>query len=288
MNVDISNMVINIGEQFSKINWLDVGVTFISVFLGAFWAYKFGLKLEMLKAKRQMRGDFCSLSAEVQLKLSEFLRYKENFLDNMLRLHNEEKLPSKENFLMFPQLSFSFDFNRYIFLSDCNRAFLSEMQTLKNIEDLLKTTKNDYVNNLKNTLNNKNLKAIKALQFSFENLYQIYVLMCVKLYYFNKHLCECYARFFNVYYFENIKDEYKIIEEYHNLDKDIKEGISHSSNIQWDKEFNFYWQQPMSIKCYFCLYWRILKNKIQKVKHFFIKPIKCKNCSACKFKKRKK
>ena len=40
MNVDIANMVVNIGEQLQNVDWLDAGVTFVSVFLGALFAYK--------------------------------------------------------------------------------------------------------------------------------------------------------------------------------------------------------------------------------------------------------
>lgn len=36
MNIDVANMVVNLGEQLQKVNWLDAGVTFTSVFLGAF------------------------------------------------------------------------------------------------------------------------------------------------------------------------------------------------------------------------------------------------------------
>ena len=49
MNIDVANMVVNLGEQLQKVNWLDAGVTFTSVFLGAFLAHRFNLKLEMRK-----------------------------------------------------------------------------------------------------------------------------------------------------------------------------------------------------------------------------------------------
>ncbi len=35
MSIDVANMVVNIGEQMQKVNWLEACVTFASVFLGA-------------------------------------------------------------------------------------------------------------------------------------------------------------------------------------------------------------------------------------------------------------
>ena len=80
MNVDIANMV---NDLIYKTDWIEHIITCFSVFVGAFLAYKFGLKLELRKAKRQIRGDFCTLSSQMWWNLDEMLDYKKNILDNI-------------------------------------------------------------------------------------------------------------------------------------------------------------------------------------------------------------
>lgn len=83
MKINIANMMIKVDELLQKVDWLDAGVTFISVFLGAFFAYKFSLKLKMRKVQRLMCGNFCTLSSQMTLNLDEMLEYKRNVLDKI-------------------------------------------------------------------------------------------------------------------------------------------------------------------------------------------------------------
>lgn len=106
MNFDIENLVIKIGEALTKVNWLDACVTFVSVFLGALFAYKFGLKLEMRKANRQMRGDFCTLSTQFHLNLENMLDYKKNILDKLIIAYKNEKVEAISTIIRGPMVSF--------------------------------------------------------------------------------------------------------------------------------------------------------------------------------------
>lgn len=288
MNVDIANMVVNVGEELQKINWYEAVITLISVFLGALFAYKFGLKLELRKAKRQMRGDFCALSAEVQLNLIEMLRYRKNYLNAIYNAYEKNDLSLVQGAPILPNVSFHFDLNKYIFLADYNRAFLSEIKMIETIEYLLKSAWDSYLNNLSLYLpkiNTDKKVVIEILKTSFIHFYKSYGLMCVKLYYLNKHLCDCYGRYFNVYYIENVRDEYKAVDD---IDDSIKQEILEPSIVQWDKDFNNYWREPANIVCYLCLQWRIFKHTIDGIKNFFIKTHKCNDCEACKIKNERK
>ena len=119
MNGDIANMVVNVGEQLDKVNWLDAGVTFTSVFLGALFAYRFGLKLEIRKAKRQMRGDFCTLSTQLHLNLEDMLDYKKNILDKIKADYENNKSEAISTIIRGPMVSFEFDIDKYIIPCSC-------------------------------------------------------------------------------------------------------------------------------------------------------------------------
>lgn len=83
-------------------------------------------------------------------------------------------------------------------------------------------------------------------------LRQIYNVFVVRLYFLNKHLSQCYRRFFNVYYFDNIKDEYQDLvscdKEIKSLlnDSDIKNGMKILINIG-DMSAHLYWMLNLFI-----------------------------------------
>ena len=148
MNFDIENLVIKIGEALTKVNWLDACVTFVSVFLGALFAYKFGLKLEMRKANRQMRGDFCTLSTQFHLNLENMLDYKKNILDKLIIAYKNEKVEAISTIIRGPMVSFSFNIDKYIFLNDCNRCFIPEIKIIQSTYDTLNLLWTTYTEQL--------------------------------------------------------------------------------------------------------------------------------------------
>ena len=114
-----------------EVNWLNVCVTFMSVFFGAYFAYRYNLKMEKKKAKRKIRGDFCALATQMYLNLKNMLLFKKLYLS-----HIKEAFNKKEGELMYtvfrkPDMSFSYDMGKYVFLTDCNRCFLTELEAIK-------------------------------------------------------------------------------------------------------------------------------------------------------------
>lgn len=170
MNIDVANMVVNLGEQLQKVNWLDAGVTFTSVFLGAFLAHRFNLKLEMRKAKRQMRGDFCSLVSQIHLDFSEMIDFKKRYLDEIRKTYEEGNMNSFLVTKGFPCMSFILDIDKYIFLSDCNRCFLSELKIIKYNNNQLNNAWQDYmlaISDLADLLQNRDKDATKLMKEKF-------------------------------------------------------------------------------------------------------------------------
>lgn len=144
--------------------------TFTSVFLGAFLAHRFNLKLEMRKAKRQMRGDFCSLVSQIHLDFSEMIDFKKRYLDEIRKTYEEGNMNSFLVTKGFPCMSFILDIDKYIFLSDCNRCFLSELKIIKYNNNQLNNAWQDYmltISDLADLLQNRDKDATKLMKEKF-------------------------------------------------------------------------------------------------------------------------
>ncbi len=259
MNIDVANMVVNLGEQLQKVNWLDAGVTFTSVFLGAFLAHRFNLKLEMRKAKRQMRGDFCSLVSQIHLDFSEMIDFKKRYLDEIRKTYEEGNMNSFLVTKGFPCMSFILDIDKYIFLSDCNRCFLSELKIIKYNNNQLNNAWQDYmlaISDLADLLQNRDKDATKLMKEKFFKIYEIYSHLCVRIYYLNKNLSICYERFFNVNYYDDFETDDQ-------LGKEILQCISQEKQKEFadlDKDFNKCWAPDHT-------FWEDIKYYYRKIKY---------------------
>ena len=247
MNIDIANMALTIGEKTEGIDWLEHFVTFASVFAGAYAAYWFSMKLELRKANRQMRADFCTLSAEVELDLMELIKYKQTVLDDLKDLYNKTFVSKDyltEN--IFPTINID-DLGKYVFLADYNRCFLSELKSVSSIQKLFQTTWQHHIEIVSNyyyETKMQNEDAAKIIQLSFERVYKTCIVLCVKLYYLNKHLCECYGRYINTSYAENMEKEYKNIP----LDTELLEEVEKKNWKDGDALFEKYWSKRLTFR----------------------------------------
>ena len=127
MNIDIANII---SEQITPKEWIGYLISFVSVFWDAYFAYCSNIKVEMRKANRQMRGNFCSLSAQLHLNLEEMLTYKKNILDKIKTSYENNQIEAISTIVRGPMVSFSFDMDKYIFLNNCNRCFIPEIKLI--------------------------------------------------------------------------------------------------------------------------------------------------------------
>lgn len=259
MNIDVANMVVNVGEQLQKVNWLEAGVTFTSVFLGAFLAHRFALKLEMRKANRQMRGDFCSLVSQIHLDFSMIIDYKRKYLNKIKETYENGEMNSFLVTKGFPCMSFILDIDKYIFLNDCNRCFLSELKIIKHQNNQINSAWQDYmqaISELADLLQNRDKDAVQLIRSKFFKIFEMYDCLLVQVYYLNKHLEECYRRFFNVNYYDNFETDDQ-------LGKEILECISQEKQkefINLDNDFDKYWAPDHT-------FWEDIKFNYRKLKY---------------------
>lgn len=289
MSVNIISIITNASEQLQtmcnvymedkmkSVNWIEAGVTFASVFLGALFAYKFGLKLEMRKAKRQMRGDFCTLISQMYLNLCQLINYKKSHLDIIKQDFDNKKLPNIYYFSESPKTDFSFDINRYIFLNDCNRYLLSELSQINIIDKNFKKSFSDYFSHMNKVYYTQipptNIvfdETVNAFKRNFDITYKYYMEFCVRVYYLNLHLFTCYEKFFNVNYFDNL-NEHKELDD---LIKKIPEDILKDENfIKLNNDFNTCWTPARTLKGDLKFLYRRWKHRIFAIKRYFLNKI---------------
>ena len=269
MNVDIANMVVNVGEQLQKVNWLEAGVTFASVFLGALFAYKFGLKLELRKAKRVMRGDFCTISSQTFINLDTMLSYKKCVLDRIKNDYESKNIEAISTIIRGPMVSFEFNMDKYIFLNDCNRFFLPECRNIQSSYENLKRLWTNYTQRLTYAKNqylqgNKDVWEETHRMFLFD--YDIYERTCVHLYYLNKNFRECYKRFFNINYYNDL-DKEDITEQ--DIVEAIPNALSEEEFIKLDDIYNSSWAPDHTLWEDIKYHYRKLKYRLKGLKIYF-------------------
>jgi len=257
MDIDIANTLV---EHARRTDWVQHVITFISVFLGAFLAYRLNLNLEMRKAKRQMRGAFCTLSSQMWLNLDEMLDYKKNTLDKVKLAYEKKDMDGMSYILRGPMVSFEFDMDKYIFLNDCNSYFIPELKNIQSSYEDLKYLWNNYTQGLfsaKQQYAKGCVDVWKEMEKAFLFNYELYNKLCIRLYYLNKHLCECYKRFFNVNYYDNLEEDMKSEQE---LLEVIPNVLSESESVAQDEIFNKCWAPDHTL-------WEGIKFKYRKLKY---------------------
>lgn len=269
MNVDIANMVVNIGEQLQNVDWLDAGVTFVSVFLGALFAYKFGLKLELRKAKRVMRGDFCTISSQTFINLDTMLSYRKHVLDKIKNDYESKNIEAISTIIRGPMVSFDFDMDKYIFLNDCNRCFIPELKIVQSTYENLKFLWANYTQRIfaakpEYLKGNKDVWDDMKKEFLVE--YDVYTKLCIRLYYLNKHFNRCYERFFNVNYYDDLEEDFKSEEK---LIKSIPNALTDEEFIKLDEYFENSWAPDHTLWEDIKYHYRKLKYRLKGLKIYF-------------------
>lgn len=269
MNSYIAGIMFKVGELLQKVDWLDAGVTFISVFLGALFAYKFSLKLEMRKAHRLMRGNFCALSTQMIWNLDEMLEYKRLFLDKIKAAYENNNTEIMSIAIRGPMVSFEFDMDKFIFLNDCNRCFIPELKIIQTSYKSLKALWNKYTQHLfaiEQHPPTQSAEIWHKMEKEFLVGYDVYTKLCIRLHYLKKHFNRCYDRFFNVYFYDDMEEDFKAEEA---LMQSIPNALSEEEFIRLDEYFNRFWAPDHTLWESVKFHYRKWKYCLKKLKIYF-------------------
>lgn len=288
MNIDIESII---SEQITLQEWVEHLITFTSVFLGAYFAYRFSNMQEKQKDKKQLTATYETIFNQVALSLSNIFTYKETYLDRIKLAFDEDKYDEALQTSYCPDCYFAFDAEKYYFLSAYNRGFLPELSLLMQINRIVMEEINHYYQNVYEVLyayNNDKASFIRSydlLKKRFMFLYDEFEHLCARTYYINKEFIKGFDKFFNIHSYEGVIDNYEI-------EANIGNRIHNPKNIKFIQQresmFDAYWSIDTNVFCHICLLKRKLKNTFRFVSKYFQKPKICKNCRCCKIKIEKK
>lgn len=290
MNADIANMTLQIGEQMQKINWIEAGVTFASVFLGAYFAYLFANRQERQKEEKLRAENYNMLWNKVALSLNNLFTYKEVYLDRIKQAFDKDDFKEALQTSYVPSSDFSFDEKHY-FLNSYNRCFLTELHLLCKINDAAIEEIKNYYQNVFEVLyiadNKKRLfsKEYERLKGRFMSFYDKFEHLCARAYYLNKEFTKGFDKYFNLYSYDGVVNNFE-------LEARIIGHIYSEESMRFIKEresqFDIYWQIEQNIYCRICLWKRKLKHSFKFLVKFFQKTSICKTCRCCEIKVGKK
>lgn len=256
-------------EQMQKTDWIEHLITCFSVFIGAFLAYRFNMAIEWKKIKRQMRGDFCSLATQTHINFINMVAYKNSYLDKMKEDIDKNNVTTAVRAKNYSGISFSVDVDKYVFLNDCNRCLLPELKMIKMLDTQINDLWMEHTKmcaNILPALQKKDSGAILALKTSFLQIYEFYNKFCIRMYYLNKHLTQCYERFFNVYYFDDMDEDFQAEMD---LIKSIPNALDDDFFIKMDEDFNKYWAPDYTLWERIKYHYRKLKYSLKGLKIYF-------------------
>lgn len=284
MNIDIANMALSIGEKTEGIDWWGVLVTFASVFAGAYFAYWFSRKQDTHKKKEQRLTEYSFIAMQIVYLLRKALEFKKDSLDQIKQQIDRGNVSIIRLSHLAPDIKFDIPIERYFFLSEYNRAFISELDNIRTSGNYLIKAWETYVNAIPNDLEKIKISypdlleaSVKSIKETFYNYYRTYTIYCVKVYYITKQFNKCYDKYFNINYIDGIQE---IFQKQIDIEKDIPNALQMKEFIEWEEIFDKVWAQPVNICCLLCFYCRKIKYLKKNFKGFFVKTMKCKNCIA--------
>ena len=290
MNIDVASMVVNIGEQMQKVNWLEAGVTFASVFLGAYFAYLFANRQERQKDEKLKIENYNILWNKIALSLKNLFTYKEVYLDRIKQAFEKDDFKEALQTSYIPSCDFTFD-ERHYFLNLYNRCFLTELQLLCKISDTAIEEIKSYYQNVFEVLyiadNKKRIfpEEYERLKRRFLSFYNEFEHLCARAYYLNKEFTKGFDKYFNLYNYDGVMNNFE-------LEAKMTGRICSEESMNFVKEreaqFDIYWQIEPNIYCLSCFWKRKMKHSFKFLIKFFQKPKICQNCRCCEIKIRKK
>lgn len=277
MNVDIENIV---NYLIQKTDWIQHIITFLSVFLGAYFAYRFANRQEQQKDKKLRIENYNILWNKIALSLNNLFTYKEVYLDEIKQAFDKDDFEKALRTSYIPSSDFSFD-ERHYFVNLYNRCFLTELSLLSKIAISMTEEIKCYYQDVFDVLyakdNEKQIfqKKYEHLKKRFMLLYNEFEHLCARSYYINKEFIKGFTKYFNLYSYEVTLDNFE-------LEAKITERIHNKESIRFIKEretqFDIYWQIDSNIWCNICLWIRKVKHSFKFLINFFKKPKMCKAC----------
>lgn len=291
MTINISDVVVTIGQQVNNSEWLEFFKILLPVFVGSYITYIATEKAKKDDIKRENIKKFAFVGQIATFCFNDICVYKEQVL-NPIR----EKIDSDHleegcflTALYIPNNEFNINIQEHIFLADNNFLFLDLLNKTNTIFQLYKQSienYNEYVNNhinskviLKEEYHFNKEKFIRT----FETVENLTNEVLIRLYYVLKNCNSCYSRFYNLSCLDNIEDNFKNMNLENSLSlKDILYADKYKHIREYQENFEKNWKGHPNLSCTLCYLLRRFKYNLKCFKNFILFP---NNCTILKKKK---
>lgn len=183
MNIDIANIV---SEQITPKEWIGYLISFASVFLGAYFAYRFNNVQEKQQDKKKRAEAYDDLLSQVSLLTTELFKYKEIYFNRVKKAYDKDDYPEALLRTYDINMTLNPNLNNCHFISGYNKCFLTEVSRIKDIGKAIETDFRQYnqkVDRAVSILNTRNFKeeylTLKCDYYNIYKDYEIYVFGCI-------------------------------------------------------------------------------------------------------------
>lgn len=283
MTINISDIVVNIGQQVNNSEWIEFLKVLLPVFLGGYITYKASEKAKTNDIKQENIKKFALLSQITDFCFNDIYIYKEQVIEPIRKKINDNNLENNLTSLYIPLNEFNIDIEKYIFLGDKNFYFPDLLNKTNTIYQLYKQTIDSYNEFVKNDINarivfkNEYVFNEKSYMQVLETLENITNELLVRLYFILKNCNVCYAKFYNLRCIDNLEESFKNLKlEETNILKEILEDTKYNHIKQYQEIFEKNWAGQPKFICAVCFITRKIKHKFKWLKDFFTLPENCK------------
>lgn len=283
MPINISDVVVNIGQKTNSVDWFDFYKTILSVLLGGLMTYLASKKMKTNDAKKESIQKFILISHITHFCFNAICTYKENVICAIKENITGTAIPENLTCIYIPQEEFNIDMKDYIFLGGYNLYFPDLLNQTNIIYQLFKDTIDIYNEFIKN---DKSYKLMLKEQYTFDKdsyikrvnaLENITNELLLRLYYILKNCNICYDKYFNPGCFDNIKENFDNLklEEKPTL-KEVLDNEKYKAVKEYQANFEKYWAGQSRFGCTICYIIRKIRHWFKWLKNFFQLPENCK------------
>ncbi len=278
MTINISDVAITIGQQSNSINWWEFFKVLIPVFIGGFITYGVTMKTKIEDLRQKNIQKFVLIQQTASFCFNEINKLKISTITPIRRKLDNKELISLNDILgiYMPKVDFNIEVEDFIFLGSLN-IYLPDLLNKTNVMfQIFKKTieTNDTFEELElklKYLDEKNylFNADKYIT-TFNNLETVIDGLLVYLYLILKNFNTCYAKYYNINYFDNIKESFESLrlEEHPTIAKYLKEDEYRN----YQKSIDNNWIDQPRLFYTLCYLGRKFKHFSRGLKEFFLMP----------------
>lgn len=272
MTINISDVIVNIGQSLQT-NWIkEAIIPFCSVFLGAILAHSFNINRERAKKIEELCEKMSVICNKSDFLLNTLMSYNEFLIEKIETKFQENILEAAINPIFIPDISyFNITSENYAFLSNYNSKFLylieqlnRQLQLLISCAEIYKKTVTNNSIQMSQILNEDNIQSTIS---GFKNLRNSLNPAIEFAYVLNCQLNKCCSLYFNFLYLEDFQDINFIKESYKKYMYDIDESksVKDLNNI-----FKRFWVYPLNFSARMALEYRKIKFQCRFIYSFFM------------------